>query len=334
MDDLIQRAREALVDVTPGPWTSNHPAQWIMAGDMHVAGVRGWGYLTGDGHGALGLTQDEAIVIQDANRHFIAAARDLVPAMADRLEAQEALLKEAMEALDERDGGTHDEDCKVLRAGSRSRYRSALPIQPCPDAPQGDPVTLTYTNWRGETADRSIVPRSVWFGSTEWHPEPQWLLRALDVEKQAERDFALKDFGQKPAPVAVRVKPLVFCPAMIMGVRGWVAGGYEGYLWRWRYAGGDWNDEADNETAQAAAEADHAARILSQIDAVPAAQVRAEALEEAAKLQDAEATTLRSMVKDLPETGTDAEAKRVWKLAVTAEARAAAIRALIEKEPT
>lgn len=64
-----------------------------------------------------------------------------------------------------------------------------------------EPVALTYTNWRGETSVRSIIPRGVWFGSTEWHPEPQWLLRAWDTEKDAERDFALKDFGQ-PAPAA------------------------------------------------------------------------------------------------------------------------------------
>lgn len=60
-------------------------------------------------------------------------------------------------------------------------------------------VVLTYTNYRGETADRKIIPSEVWFGSTEWHPEPQWLLRAYDCEKKADRDFALKDFG-KPAP--------------------------------------------------------------------------------------------------------------------------------------
>lgn len=58
------------------------------------------------------------------------------------------------------------------------------------------PVTLTYTNWRGETAERTILPQRVWFGATDWHPEPQWLLAAIDVEKGAERDFALKDFGQ------------------------------------------------------------------------------------------------------------------------------------------
>lgn len=75
-----------------------------------------------------------------------------------------------------------------------SRLRSAF--QPAP----AEPVTLTYTNWRGETSARAIIPRYVWFGSTEWHPEPQWLLRATDTEKAAERDFALKDFG---APAAL-----------------------------------------------------------------------------------------------------------------------------------
>lgn len=64
----------------------------------------------------------------------------------------------------------------------------------------GKPVSLTYTNWRGETSERTIKPRYVWFGSTEWHPEPQWLLTAFDLEKNADRDFALKDFGQPPAP--------------------------------------------------------------------------------------------------------------------------------------
>lgn len=63
-----------------------------------------------------------------------------------------------------------------------------------------EPVTLTYTNWRGETAARTLIPLYVWFGSTEWHPEPQWLLRATDIDKGAERDFALKDFG---APAAL-----------------------------------------------------------------------------------------------------------------------------------
>ena len=54
-------------------------------------------------------------------------------------------------------------------------------------------VKICYTNYRGETAIREITPKTIHFGSTEWHPEPQWLLTAFDIEKKADRDFAIKD---------------------------------------------------------------------------------------------------------------------------------------------
>jgi len=54
-------------------------------------------------------------------------------------------------------------------------------------------VKIVYTNYRGETAERKIIPIELWFGSTEWHPEEQWLLKAFDLDKKAERNFALKD---------------------------------------------------------------------------------------------------------------------------------------------
>lgn len=57
------------------------------------------------------------------------------------------------------------------------------------------PLTFGYTNWRGKFEQRTIRPRKVWFGKTDWHPEPQWLLTGFDVEKDAERDFAIKDIG-------------------------------------------------------------------------------------------------------------------------------------------
>ena len=44
-------------------------------------------------------------------------------------------------------------------------------------------VSIQYTNWRGETAIRRIIPLEIWLGSTEWHKEKQWLLKATDVEK-------------------------------------------------------------------------------------------------------------------------------------------------------
>lgn len=55
------------------------------------------------------------------------------------------------------------------------------------------PVRIRYTNYRGETADRRIRPRRLWHGTTEWHPEPGFLLEAEDVERRVIRDFAVGD---------------------------------------------------------------------------------------------------------------------------------------------
>lgn len=54
-------------------------------------------------------------------------------------------------------------------------------------------ITLTYRNYRGEVSQRTIFPMSIWFGTTEWHPEPGWLLSGIDLEKEERRDFALAD---------------------------------------------------------------------------------------------------------------------------------------------
>lgn len=55
---------------------------------------------------------------------------------------------------------------------------------------------IIYTNWKNETSERHIIPIEIWFGSTEWHKEVQWLLKAMDVDKNEERDFALKDIKE------------------------------------------------------------------------------------------------------------------------------------------
>lgn len=67
----------------------------------------------------------------------------------------------------------------------------------------GEPARIIYTNYRGETAERTITPKRVWYGISDWHPVPQWFLTAFDHDKNADRDFALIDFGY-PRPSAVR----------------------------------------------------------------------------------------------------------------------------------
>ena len=127
----------------------------------------------------------------------------------------------------------------------------------------------------------------------------------------------------EPAPVAVRVKPLVAG----RHPRGFIAtdhGGGAAYIFALnggRYEcikGLAHSPRFDtSKEALAAAEADHAARVLSQIDAVPAAQVRAEALREAAAL---------------PPYDGDGDPAGSFDHHVFVKRDA--IRALIEKEPT
>lgn len=54
-------------------------------------------------------------------------------------------------------------------------------------------VNIVYTNYKGKTAIRRIIPKSISFGHNEWHKEDQWLLIAFDLDKEADRTFALKD---------------------------------------------------------------------------------------------------------------------------------------------
>ncbi len=55
------------------------------------------------------------------------------------------------------------------------------------------PLSFVYRNWRGEISLRNVQPMSFWFGRTQWHPEDQWFLKAVDTRNNEERDFAFKD---------------------------------------------------------------------------------------------------------------------------------------------
>lgn len=59
---------------------------------------------------------------------------------------------------------------------------------------------IVYTNWKGEVGTRRIIPFTLFFGSNEWHPDPQWLIEALDLDKMAMRTFALKGITHAGTP--------------------------------------------------------------------------------------------------------------------------------------
>lgn len=49
-----------------------------------------------------------------------------------------------------------------------------------------------YDNYRGETSQRTVKVNSIRHTSTEYHSK-QWILFGWDLDKQAERGFAMKD---------------------------------------------------------------------------------------------------------------------------------------------
>lgn len=60
-----------------------------------------------------------------------------------------------------------------------------------------DSLIIHYKNYAGKMSVRNINPtdhKGLWYGESKWHSDgPQWFINAYDYEKDAERDFALKD---------------------------------------------------------------------------------------------------------------------------------------------
>lgn len=52
-------------------------------------------------------------------------------------------------------------------------------------------VIIDYTNWRGERAERRVLPVKMRFGVSKYHSDgPQWFLDAMDLDRSVKRAFA------------------------------------------------------------------------------------------------------------------------------------------------
>lgn len=85
---------------TPTPWKAVPPMNQIHSADgMFIAEIRGWGHLTGRG-GGLGLSDDEARAIQDANGEFIVRAANCHEEMLAKLKEIHAVWSAQGSGLD------------------------------------------------------------------------------------------------------------------------------------------------------------------------------------------------------------------------------------------
>lgn len=89
---------------------------------------------------------------------------------------------------------THDAPSKDAAVAAWNRRTAAS--RPAPQVVDSEAVAdlvFWYRNYKGEERYRHARPISIRFDATEWHHTPQWLMRAIDLEKNEEREFAMKD---------------------------------------------------------------------------------------------------------------------------------------------
>lgn len=65
-------------------------------------------------------------------------------------------------------------------------------------------ATFTYTNWKGETQVRKVVPdRVVWLNDPDYGYKPGWFLQAWCLDRDALREFSLDPAHMMPgAPLS------------------------------------------------------------------------------------------------------------------------------------
>lgn len=63
---------------------------------------------------------------------------------------------------------------------------------------------IKYTNYRGETQERCVVPLELFYGETQWHKGEQWFVRAFCLRNQDVRCFPFAGIKEwqtyKPCP--------------------------------------------------------------------------------------------------------------------------------------
>lgn len=60
---------------------------------------------------------------------------------------------------------------------------------------KGDIIQFNYINWRGLGDIRKALINEIYYGSNEYHPNPQFLMKAYDLDKNVERIFAMSDMS-------------------------------------------------------------------------------------------------------------------------------------------
>lgn len=105
IEELVETI-DKLPGTIGGKWKLGYTGSDIGCENEKIGGfaklldIRGWGYLTGTGHGALGLSQDEGAVVQRLySQHVINCSPDNIRTIAEEFRKLEAERDELRKAL-------------------------------------------------------------------------------------------------------------------------------------------------------------------------------------------------------------------------------------------
>jgi predicted DNA-binding transcriptional regulator YafY len=54
-------------------------------------------------------------------------------------------------------------------------------------------LEFDYVNYKGVESHRIVLVYEIYYGGNQYHPDLQWFMKALDINKKETRDFAMKD---------------------------------------------------------------------------------------------------------------------------------------------
>jgi hypothetical protein len=135
--ETLKALAEKATQHTDGWEPTGHGRVWQrnrkIGGVTNLVDVRGWGYLTGKGHGALGLDETAAIEIQSTIENYIAAANpQAILELIERAEKAESLLSAAMKSQRTKGCVEVCEECDSTVLDGQPEDKSPCTERDCP----------------------------------------------------------------------------------------------------------------------------------------------------------------------------------------------------------
>lgn len=56
-------------------------------------------------------------------------------------------------------------------------------------------IEFDYVNWKSNRGHRKVEVRGIRFGTSEWYPQPTWLMSGIDLDKGERREYKMANMS-------------------------------------------------------------------------------------------------------------------------------------------